>query len=169
MNVHLSPFETRHLESTFQWIQNQQLRKMMNMPIATWEQHEAWYRRQKKLENHLFAITVDDEHIGNCCLKNVDMPSRKAELWIYVGNSASRGKGAGKKAMQLLLNYGFTKLGLNRIYLYVMPYNTVAIQMYESLGFCHEGIARENACFENEYYDTVNMGILKKEWSKCRK
>jgi hypothetical protein len=58
---------------------------------------------------------------------------------------------------------------LHRIELDVYEYNPRAIKVYKRLGFKQEGIKREHNLYKGNYYDTLHMGLLKKEWKQIKK
>lgn len=60
--------------------------------------------------------------------------NRKAFIYDIVLDESTRGKGYGKKAM-LLLETEVQNLGLRHIGLHVFGHNTVARNLYESLGY----------------------------------
>ena len=43
-------------------------------------------------------------------------------------------------------------------------WNKGAIRLYETLGFTHEGRAREMIWHEGRWWDSVDMGMLEGEW-----
>lgn len=143
---------------------------MMNrVKLIREDEHFEWHKNiTSDPKTAIFAIEADGAHIGNCCLKNInaDGRSNNAELWIYIGDKTAQGKGYGEKTMRLLLDYGFRNLNLHRIYLYVMDYNQRACELYKKLGFQNEGRKREHILIDNKYHDSIEMGILRKEWVK---
>ena len=44
------------------------------------------------------------------------------------------------EALTAVLDFGFARIGLNRIEAYVMPGNTASIRLLEKLGFANEGL-----------------------------
>lgn len=165
--IKLVAFDKEHAKKTLEWVNDPELMLMMNrVNYVTESQHWEWYEKIIR-ESKIFAIIANGKHIGNCCLKdiNTDGRSRKAELWIYIGDPTARGKGYGKKATQLLLDYAFKSLNLHRVYLYVMNYNQKAFKMYKKIGFKKEGVKREDIFINGRYHDAIIMGILKKEWA----
>ena len=85
-------------------------------------------------------------------------------MFIGLGNESQRGKGYGKEAMKLLLEYGFNKLNFHRIQLNVLEFNYGAIALYEKCGFKKEGIFREFVLRDGNRYNLLLYGLLKKEW-----
>jgi len=83
-------------------------------------------------------ITADgDHHIGACTLYNYD--AHEAQLGIRIGDRGYWNLGYGTDATLLLLQYGFEVMGLQRIWLKVLPENIRAIRCYEKCGFTRVG------------------------------
>ncbi len=114
------------------------------------------------------AIAVDGVNIGYCGLYNISARNRSAEYFILIGDDSHWGKGFGTNSGHAVLQYGFSNLNLNRIWLTVSKTNKAAIRSYTKLGYKVEGRMRE-ACFrDNKYHDKIVMSILKHEWHNKR-
>lgn len=81
--------------------------------------------------------------IGN--IELMDVKDRAAELGIAI-TAAKQDRGFGTEAVRALTEYGFERLGLERIFLAVFPDNLRAIRVYEKCGF------REYARTEKDVY-----------------
>jgi RimJ/RimL family protein N-acetyltransferase len=67
--------------------------------------------------------------------------------------------------MQLLLQYGFGTLNLNRIFLRVDAENLGGIRAYEKAGFIHEARLREADFRDGRYSDDLIMSVLRSDWT----
>jgi RimJ/RimL family protein N-acetyltransferase len=84
----------------------------------------------------LFAILDEnDELIGRTGLFALDPSHRRAELGIVIGEPDNWGRGYGRDALQVLVDFGFRTLGLRTIVLYTYTENERARRAYESVGF----------------------------------
>lgn len=104
------------------------------------------------------------EHIGNISLQNISWLNRSAELAILIGNKTAWGKGLGMEACNLLVEHGFTQLGLNRIYLGTNVKNVGMRKIAEKLGMKKEGLRRNAVFCMGKFVDVVEYGLLRKEW-----
>ena len=66
------------------------------------------------------------------------------------------------EAVGLLVEYGFTKLNLRRVYLRVHARNERAIRAYRACGFVEEGRLRQHVWSDGAYDDLLYMAILRK-------
>lgn len=112
-----------------------------------------------------FAIEVDGVMIGQCALFALDSVAHRMELGITIGDQAYWGKGYGREALQLLVDYGFRHHNLHRIFLKVHARNERAIRAYSACGFAEEGRLRQHVWSDGSYDDLVIMGHLRRERS----
>lgn len=127
---------------------------------AHFEEHVSAGRRN----GPRFAIEADQQYIGHCLLYAIDDFARTCQLGIGIGDPAYQGKGYGRDALRLLLNYAFTMRNLRKVGLNVNADNERAIRSYRACGFVEEGRLREHAFVNGAYIDVLCMGILRAEW-----
>lgn len=114
----------------------------------------------------LSIVTKDnDTFIGHISLFHYRKIENGATLGIYI-DEAYRGKGYGKQAITLLLEYAFKTLNYNFIRIEVFAYNKKALALYRSLGFQDAGSYRRGKYHQGNYYDTMVLDILKEEFLK---
>ncbi|MEH7061166.1 MULTISPECIES: GNAT family N-acetyltransferase [Bacillus] len=106
----------------------------------------------------------DDRLIGFVAIHGIEWNNRMGLLAIGIGEGNDRGKGYGREAINLILNYAFYELNLHRVGLDVISYNKAAIKLYKKMGFQMEGCMREAVQRDGECFDRIIMGILREEW-----
>ena len=102
-----------------------------------------------------------NKHIGNIKLDSIDWVARTAEIGILLGNKNYWGKGIGTEAFQLLTDYGFNGLNLNKIWLTVFSNNKGALKLYQKLGFAEEGVLKKHVFKHGQYLDKIYMSKFK--------
>jgi len=75
-----------------------------------------------------------------------------------------RGKGLAKPILCLAIEAAFALPEIERIELNVYPFNVPALRTYLALGFVHEGVRRSSARVGAERWDTIHMGLLRRDW-----
>jgi ribosomal-protein-alanine N-acetyltransferase len=105
-----------------------------------------------------------DAHIGNAGLYSINWLYRSAEFRIIIGEKKFWGKGYGTEATKLVIDYGFDKLNLNKLWLGVNADNAAAVKSYRNAGFVEEGVLRQEIYRNSKYYDAVRMSILREEF-----
>lgn len=108
-----------------------------------------------------FAIEKDGHYVGNIALHvQDDVYQKSAEIGYFVGEPYW-GQGIGTEAVKLIVDYGFTTLGVQRIFAGVFSTNPASARLLEKAGFSFEG-ASKNAVFKNGVLcDELRYAILK--------
>ncbi len=109
--------------------------------------------------------TLDtDQFIGFVVLHSIEWNNQCGLLAIGIGEPEFRGHGYSSEALQLIINYAFRELNLNRIGLDVISTNPRAIRAYQKAGFQMEGTMRQAVLRDGQPADRIIMGILRSEW-----
>ncbi len=131
--------------------------------LASQEKHMGEKIQKKKcLEPEFVITTLDDTVIGCTGISRADYNNSNAMVHIFVGADHT-GKGYGTDAMEQLVDFIFSEMNLDRVYLTVFAYNERAIKSYRKVGFLEEGRLREHLFRDGKYHDVVQMAILKDE------
>ena len=131
------------------------------------QQVESEFEKQEFIFKEGFAIEVEGRYIGFCGVFNFNATARSCELGITIGEPDCWGKGYGREAIGLLLDYAFRLHNCHRVWLTVQSNNLRGQRCYLACGFQEEGRLREHAWSNGQYHDLVFMGILRREW-ECR-
>jgi RimJ/RimL family protein N-acetyltransferase len=104
---------------------------------------------------------VQDGHIGNVALQNISLVNRNAEFAIIMGDRRHWGKGVGLLASKAILEHGFKKLNLHRIYCGTAATNTAMRKLAAALGMQQEGIRPQHLFLDGQWVDVVDFGVLR--------
>ena len=104
--------------------------------------------------------------VGSVYLRDIDNDNKKCEYGIFIGEESCRGKGLGTAAAKAILDYAFSQLGMNRVFLRVFAKNAAAINSYKRAGFKEEGVFRQDVIIDGIPYDMVFMAVLFDDWKK---
>jgi ribosomal-protein-alanine N-acetyltransferase len=88
---------------------------------------------------------------------------RRAELGYWLAASAW-GHGYASEATRAIVDFGFTELGLARVYAQVLAGNQASLRVLEKLGMVREGVKRRHVRKERRLHDLVFYGLLREEW-----
>jgi RimJ/RimL family protein N-acetyltransferase len=99
--------------------------------------------------------------LGHVMLHTVAWRHRRAEVgyWLVPG---ARGRGTGRTAVALLVEWAFTQLGLERIEITTTPDNRPARALAESLGFRQEGLLIDRNLERGRRVDVIILARLRK-------
>lgn len=67
--------------------------------------------------------------------------------------------------MEIVIDFVFSYLPMNKIKLQVFSFNSKAIRLYESLGFKHEGTLEEEIFRFSTFQNLENFSLLRKNYS----
>ena len=154
-----------HFAATCKWLLDSSLRDAVDCskPPTPEENTVYWNAHLKNSDEINFAILDETgTHVGNCGLRGIDRNRKKAELWIYLGEK--RGKGIGGPAVQTLLETGFKKLKLDRIFVRVLEPNKLARNFFKLLSFKEEGRFRHDTIQNKKSVNSVFFSMLSSEY-----
>lgn len=166
--VFLRPLEREDLPTLLRWINDPETRMLTGetTPMSR-AGGEAYFERIQKDESRVWLVVVERETgnvIGEAGLLRIFHPWRTADLTMIVGEPSARGKGYGREAILLLMEYAFGALALHRLSIGVVGFNEKALRFYESVGFRREGIQRDGYFYNHKFCDFVMMSILEDEY-----
>jgi RimJ/RimL family protein N-acetyltransferase len=115
----------------------------------------------------LFAIRRigKPEIIGYVMLKDIQPVHRSTELTIRIGAEVDRGRGIGRRAVMLALDYAWRMRNLHRVSLATLTHNKRAIASYKAAGFKEEGYLRQARYMDGKWCDVIVMAALRSDWA----
>ena len=128
---------------------------------------------QEKIEHYIkskeaIVLTIveieTNKPVGQTAFFRIDYISRAAIFYLAILDPIYWSRGLGTEATQLMVDYAFKTLNLNRIQLHVCAENIPAIKIYQRVGFQKEGVLRQAMFRNGGYFDFWVMGILRDDW-----
>lgn len=160
--------DKEHLSKRVEFLNDPDIQKTLNFDYPTsLAKTEAWFSKNVLTPNRVdfaFERTENSNVIGFGGFININQMARKAELYIFIGDRSCWGHGFGRDGYKLLVNYGFSELGLERIYLYQLAENSKAIKATKALGWHTEGLLRKDIWSHGELKDQYILSVLRSEW-----
>ncbi len=166
--VSLRPITSEDTANIVRWRNSDSVRvNLYSQGLLTEEQHLNYYEHnivtgkvfQYVIVAHKDNLTTD---IGTVFYKNIDAHSNKAEVGIFIGESAFYGGGYGTAALKQSLNIAFTDLGLNKVYATIMEYNSSSRKIFSKVGFVESGMLIEDYLSQNGYQNIIIVEMTKK-------
>lgn len=114
-------------------------------------------------ERRFIAEDNNKNSIGLVELIEIDYIHRKAEFGIIIAPN-HQGKGLARIIIKSALNYAFTILNLNKVYLIVAEENHRAIHLYRESGFIEEGHLIQEYFADGQYRNVIRMYILQVDY-----
>jgi RimJ/RimL family protein N-acetyltransferase len=163
--VFLSPISLEDAERYAQWLNDLETTRYLSLASAQISVHGEREALVGLAKGHNYAIVEagTQELVGNCGLMDLEEASRTAEIGIFIGPAAARGRGYGTEALRLLSDYAFNVLNLRSLMLRVYDYNGRGQASYRKVGFKEIGRRRKAHFYGGEYHDVVFMDLLAEE------
>lgn len=136
--VYLRLMETDDTEKIVTWRNRDFVRRnFINQELFSKEGHWAWIRNQVE-PGHVVQFIIclsDGREIGSVYFRDIDREIGIAEYGIFIGEEDALGCGYGTQAAKAALEYAFTELRLDKIFLRFLSDNIGAQKSYEHAGF----------------------------------
>lgn len=114
------------------------------------------------------VIVVNGEVIGVVSYYWEHRPSNWLEAGIVIYHPDYWSGGYGTEALRLWIDELFYSLPLVRVGITTWSGNKRMMRCAEKLGMKLEGRLRKCRLYNEEYYDSIRMGILREEWENIR-
>ena len=128
---------------------------------------EAWIATHRpgfeKGMHVIYAVTRDGDLVGAAGLVEVNRRHGRAELGYWVARHYW-GRGYATEAARAVIEYGFSVLGLHRVYAMHFSRNPASGRVMEKCGMVHEAHLREHARKWGVFEDVDVRGVLHDEW-----
>ena len=108
---------------------------------------------------------ASDRHIGNITLSQIDWVQRRAFLGYLIGEKDFVGQGIASTACLMIMQYGFNKLNLDRIWTTISVNHAASKRVAEKVGLKEEGILRKHQMRDGARRDVNVLGALREEWN----
>src|SRR4051794_10510362 len=147
--VALGPLRRDLTGAYARWTNSREVRLgLENLSIHTADSQEKWVEEATKAsaerEPTAAEFTIydrsDSAPVGTAGLFAISHAHKAAKFGIALGER--RGRGLGTEATRLVLDWGFSLLGLQNVLLEVLSWNEMAIAAYERAGFRRVGVRR---------------------------
>ena len=144
--------------------------------VCRFNSHGKFFKTEASFRAYVAALDQDDRavwavchtgdgHIGNISLQNLSRINRTAEFAIIMGDKRHWRRGVSLLAGRALLQHGFDKLNLSRIYCGTAAVNEGMKRLAIGLGMTLEGTRRQHLFVEGAYVDMLEYGILRDEFT----
>lgn len=108
------------------------------------------------------AVCVNNRFmpIGLIDLFEYDPKNNRAGIGILIKDEEDRKSGFGSEAVQLMINYGFSKLNLRQIFANIDIENEASIRLFTNFGFQQIGIKKEWNLVGGKYKDEAMFQLI---------
>jgi [ribosomal protein S5]-alanine N-acetyltransferase len=120
------------------------------------------HSRETPRAKYQLAIVTDTGDLMGSCGIRIETPGH-ASIGCELGRRW-HGTGAARYAAEALLEFGFTELGIQRIFAETISENKAAIKLCKSVGMNIESERIDDRCFKDRMWTTTILAIKRDEW-----
>lgn len=175
--IDLQPFGLENVKKHYKWNNDPELSFIDSEYPHRFESFDSFYSRMKSLvenpyrNSELFEI-VDSVHhkvIGIIEVFGIDNHNKRCFVSCTIGNKKYRGNGLGKKSLEMILNFCFNELKMNKVGAVSFDFNHRWIHILTKAGFSKEGELRNHVKKGSRYSNKLIYSILKSEFNILQK
>jgi len=109
------------------------------------------------------VLKSSNQLIGNCGIRMDKTDTLEANIG-YELDPKHWNHGYATEAAHAIVDFGFNKFGLHRVWSWCVADNLGSAHVLEKLGMRLEGRLRENEYYKGRWWDTLMYAILANEW-----
>lgn len=164
-HLRLEPLGPQHFEGSWAALQDEESRRLTGThQTFTEPQIRAWLASRADEHDRADWALIrksDGAFAGEVVLNDLDPHNESMGFRIALSNAELFGQGYGSEATKAVIDYGMQVVGLHRITLEVVDFNTRAQRVYTKAGFMQEGLLREAWLWDGERYDVILMALVR--------
>jgi RimJ/RimL family protein N-acetyltransferase len=127
-----------------------------------------YLRSFERSPNKFWAIyrRADRRHIGTMTAY-VDRAASSADIGILVGHPEARGKGLGREAWGLAMDYLFRVEGIEKVTGGTSALNAAMVRVFHDWQMRLEEVEKDAEMIDGRPADVLRFGMLQREWEKA--
>jgi ribosomal-protein-alanine N-acetyltransferase len=153
----LKPFETQDITQDYvNWLNDPNVNQFLEISkTQSLESVIAWVNwTNNDPTRKLFGIFMNQLHIGNLTLYDIEHTHRSLRIGITIGRKELWGKGLGVEALENACSFIFNSMNFHRIEAGIYEPNVNSIKLFTKAGFALESVMKERIYFQNNF---INM------------
>lgn len=163
--IRLRPLCDQDAEPIERWMNDAEIVPTV-YPVTAFAAHHRIAKSSKPSDQRaVFTIeSLQGSYLGEARLFNIALSDRHGELGLIVADRVQWGRGIGRDAAMLLLDYAFEELELSRVTARIRDDNPRALAFARSLCFSPEARLRARFYRKGRYIDCHELSLSKEEW-----
>jgi RimJ/RimL family protein N-acetyltransferase len=173
--VSLVPQNSDNIDLYVKWMNDPEVRKFARWELPRGvESFKRWFEPQEGWGMPMFIVfeiwhNKDKKPIGQVGLAMIDWINGWANAFLYIGEPEYWGKHIATEATELLVEYTFEELNLNKIQGGAAVENIGSWTVAQKVGFKYEGTRKHEMYVDGIYLDTKTNGFSKEDWLNYKK
>lgn len=168
------PHNSEYIKLYVKWINNPKVRKYARDIIPnSVDDAKRWFEPSERGIPDYIGFVIwhkkDKKPIGIIELSLIDWINGWANVGISIGEPAYWNKNIATESTELLIQYAFNELNLNKLQAGTAIENIGSWNVAEKIGFLIEGIKKHEMYVDGKYVDEKTYGLLKEDWVNSKK
>jgi RimJ/RimL family protein N-acetyltransferase len=163
-SLRLEPLGPEHFDASWAALQDPESRRLTGThETFTQDQLRDWLASLAERHDRADWAIIrksDGMFVGEVVLNELDPYNENMAFRIALAGAGLFGKGYGSEATKAVVDYGIQVVGLHRIDLEVVDFNTRAQRVYSKAGFVPEAVMREAWLWDGEWSDVILMAFV---------
>lgn len=174
-SIILRNIENKDLTKLLYWRNLEKFRKYFReYRELNMTQQKQWFQKIVKGDKNIIMFSIiskkNNELLGACGLCYIDWVNKNADFSLYIGkNEIYIDNKVAPEATNILLNYGFSILGLHRIWTEIYDFDEKKKKLYKKIGFNVDGIHKETYWHGKKWHDSIFLSILSRNFNYKKK
>lgn len=167
----LKPVELEDLQYLLNLRWNQEVMDYLIHDPISYKNQLDWFNNIKKNDLALSIFVKEGQQlqiIGTIGLYEMNQRHQRA-IWRIRLDPSQQGKGYATEAINLLLDYGFNTLNLNKIISDSFADNAAIVNLTLKLGFKQEGLLVGHYFHKGTFRDAIQFGLLREDFNRNKK
>lgn len=164
-NISLRELRTEDAsESYYNWMNDPEMNQFLESRFYpnSMDKIKSFISSVNESSNSVFFAIIDNqsqEHIGNIKLGSINWIHRVGDIGLIIDRK-KWGQGVATEAIELVVNYAFSDLGLHKVIAGAYSDNVGSIHAFEKNKFVIEGVRKAHAFYKGKYTDVVLLGRI---------
>ena len=169
-HIIMSPLNSDHVGLYFQWQNDSEIRKYFgnSVPLSKVFIEDLVSKTDNSTINFEIWHIADKKPIGMAKISGINWIRRKCSIGGLIGEKSYWGQGLATELTQMLVDYIFGELNLNKIAAIIYSPNIGSIKCADRIGFRLEAKIGDAGYFDGEYCEDLYYAIYQKDWRKNR-
>jgi len=152
-------------QSTEEYLRYHPWESRSRLGVETLIERFIGWQHERPRTRHQLAITLQSSGalIGCCGVRTTSSDNSEGEFGCEL-NPAYWLQGYAREASRVIIEFGFTEMGLHRIYAECIAENRASICLCEHLGMRQEGLFKNRTWMKQRWWDTSIWAVLAEEW-----
>jgi ribosomal-protein-alanine N-acetyltransferase len=150
------------------WVQPPTTTETFQAYVARFGQQRLALRDRQRIGLLVFR-REDDALVGAFTLGDIVRGALCSAYLGYFAFAPHAGRGYMSEAIELVLRYAFSSLGLHRLEVNVQPTNRRSLALAKRAGFVREGYSRRYLRISGRWRDHVRCALLAEDWRERRR